>query len=85
MPLSIQDKLHLIREVAATKNVPCTKTAKELAISISILNMITYNEESILSLKVKEKAKCKKGELVWIDPCMDAVIDIIFTVDNSHI
>jgi len=28
MPLSIQDKLDLIREVAANTNVPCTKTAK---------------------------------------------------------
>jgi hypothetical protein len=47
--------------VAATTNVPYTKTAKQLAIFISILNMITYNEESILSLKVKEKAKYEKG------------------------
>jgi len=35
--------------------------------SISILNMITYNEESIRSLKVKEKAKYKRGELVLTD------------------
>lgn len=66
-PLSIQDKLDLTREVAATTNVPCTKTAKQLAISISIFNTITYNEESILSLKVKEKAKFEKGELVLMD------------------
>jgi hypothetical protein len=41
MPLSVQEKLDLISEVAAAMNVPCTKTAKQLAISISILNMIT--------------------------------------------
>ena len=35
--------------------------------SSSILNMITYNEESILSLKVKEKAMYEKGELVLMD------------------
>jgi len=29
--------------------------------------MITYNEESILSLKVQEKAKYEKGELVHMD------------------
>jgi hypothetical protein len=66
-PLSIQDKPYLIREVATTTNVPCTKTAKQLAISISILNMITYNEESILRQKKKKKAKYEKGELVLID------------------
>jgi hypothetical protein len=53
--------------VAATTNVSCTKTAKQFAIYISILNMIIYNEERILSLKVKEKAKYEKGELVLTD------------------
>jgi hypothetical protein len=38
--LSIQEKLDLINEVAATPNAPSAKTAEELGFSVSILNMI---------------------------------------------
>jgi hypothetical protein len=59
-PLSVSEKLNIVRKVDGTPNAPRTNIAEELGIPVATLHTVMYNRNKILKQPLTEQLNRKK-------------------------